>query len=54
MPSEEEIFAAHEGGKLCTGLPFAIGTQRALAIAYTPGVAQVSRAIAGDATLARQ
>jgi malate dehydrogenase (oxaloacetate-decarboxylating) len=52
--TEEEIFAAHEGGKLSTGLPFEITTQRALAIAYTPGVAQVSRAIAGDETLARQ
>jgi malate dehydrogenase (oxaloacetate-decarboxylating) len=54
MLSEDEIFAAHEGGKLSTGLPFAINTQRARAIAYTPGVAQVSRAIAGDETLARQ
>ncbi len=51
---EDEIFAAHEGGKLSTGLSFDISTQRALAIAYTPGVAQVSRAIAGDETLARQ
>ncbi|MGH3979885.1 MAG: NAD(P)-dependent malic enzyme [Pseudonocardiaceae bacterium] len=50
--TEEEIFAAHEGGKLSTGLPFAISNQRALATAYTPGVAQVSRAIAGDETLA--
>ncbi|MGH3905542.1 MAG: NAD(P)-dependent malic enzyme [Pseudonocardiaceae bacterium] len=48
------MFAAHEGGKLSTGLPFDISTQRALAIAYTPGVAQVSLAIAGDETLARQ
>ena len=52
--TEDEIFAAHRGGKLSTGLPFEINSQRALAIAYTPGVAQVSRAIAGDETLARQ
>ncbi|MQA14097.1 MAG: NAD-dependent malic enzyme [Pseudonocardiaceae bacterium] len=52
--TEDEIFAAHEGGKLSTGLPFAIHDQRALATAYTPGVAQVSRAIAGDETLAAQ
>ncbi|MGH4016073.1 MAG: NAD(P)-dependent malic enzyme [Pseudonocardiaceae bacterium] len=52
--TEDEIFAAHEGGKLFTGLPFEISSQRALAIAYTPGVARVSRAIAGDETLARQ
>ena len=29
-----------------------LDTQRALSIAYTPGVAQVSRAIAADHTLA--
>ncbi len=52
--TEEEVFHAHEGGKLATGLPFAINNQRALATAYTPGVAQVSRAIAGDETLARR
>ncbi|HEY6422862.1 MAG TPA: NADP-dependent malic enzyme [Pseudonocardiaceae bacterium] len=52
--TEDEIFAAHKGGKLSTGLPFEINSQRALAIAYTPGVAWVSRAIASDAALARQ
>jgi malate dehydrogenase (oxaloacetate-decarboxylating) len=52
--TQDEIFAAHRGGKLSTGLPFEINSQRALAIAYTPGVAQVSRAIADDETLARQ
>ncbi|MPZ64481.1 MAG: NAD-dependent malic enzyme [Pseudonocardiaceae bacterium] len=52
--TEGEIFAAHEGGKLSTGLPFALDDQRALATAYTPGVAQVSRAIAGDETLAQR
>lgn len=31
-----------------------LDTQRALSIAYTPGVAQVSRAIAADATLAKK
>ncbi|WP_412176932.1 NADP-dependent malic enzyme [Mycobacterium heckeshornense] len=34
------------------GLKTALDTQRALSIAYTPGVAQVSRAIAADHTLA--
>jgi malate dehydrogenase (oxaloacetate-decarboxylating) len=52
--TEDEIFAAHRGGKLSIGLPFEIDSQRALAIAYTPGVAQVSRAIADDETLARR
>ena len=49
---DAEIFAAHEGGKLSIGLKTPLDTQRALSIAYTPGVAQVSRAIATDHTLA--
>ncbi|WP_410506814.1 NAD(P)-dependent malic enzyme [[Mycobacterium] appelbergii] len=49
---DAEIFAAHEGGKLSIGLNSPLDTQRALSIAYTPGVAQVSRAIATDHTLA--
>lgn len=50
--SDEEIFAAHQGGKLSVELKAPLDTQRALSIAYTPGVAQVSRAIATDQTLA--
>jgi malate dehydrogenase (oxaloacetate-decarboxylating) len=50
--NDAEIFAAHEGGKLSVALNEPLDTQRALSIAYTPGVAQVSRAIAGDHTLA--
>ncbi|WP_237572245.1 NAD(P)-dependent malic enzyme [Mycolicibacterium lacusdiani] len=49
---DAEIFAAHEGGKLSIDLKTPLDTQRALSIAYTPGVAQVSRAIAADRTLA--
>ena len=49
---DEEIFAAHEGGKLVVELKAPLDTQRALSIAYTPGVARVSRAIAADPTLA--
>ncbi|EGD55044.1 Malate dehydrogenase (oxaloacetate- decarboxylating) [Gordonia neofelifaecis NRRL B-59395] len=46
MPiTDDEIFAAHEGGKLSVELRAPIDTQRDLSIAYTPGVAQVSRAI---------
>lgn len=51
---DNEIFEAHEGGKLSVGLKSPLDTQRALSIAYTPGVAQVSRAIAADATLAKR
>ncbi|HEY6818471.1 MAG TPA: NAD-dependent malic enzyme, partial [Mycobacterium sp.] len=50
--TDAEIFEAHSGGKLSIGLTAALDTQRSLSIAYTPGVAQVSRAIAGDHTLA--
>ena len=49
---DEEIFGAHVGGKLSVALKAPLDTQRALSIAYTPGVAQVSRAIAADHTLA--
>jgi malate dehydrogenase (oxaloacetate-decarboxylating) len=49
---DDEIFAAHQGGKLSVELKAPLDTQRALSIAYTPGVAQVSRAIATDHTLA--
>jgi malate dehydrogenase (oxaloacetate-decarboxylating) len=50
--TDAEIFEAHSGGKLSVGPTTALDTQRSLSIAYTPGVAQVSRAIAGDHTLA--
>jgi malate dehydrogenase (oxaloacetate-decarboxylating) len=50
--TDAEIFEAHSGGKLSVDPTTALNTQRALSIAYTPGVAQVSRAIAGDHTLA--
>jgi malate dehydrogenase (oxaloacetate-decarboxylating) len=44
----DEIFEAHVGGKLSVELKTPLDTRRALSIAYTPGVAQVSRAIAAD------
>jgi malate dehydrogenase (oxaloacetate-decarboxylating) len=50
--TDGEIFEAHVGGKLSVGLTAPLDTQRSLSIAYTPGVAQVSRAIAADHTLA--
>jgi malate dehydrogenase (oxaloacetate-decarboxylating) len=49
---DEEIFDAHLAGKLSVQLRAPLDSQRALSIAYTPGVAQVSRAIAADHTLA--
>jgi malate dehydrogenase (oxaloacetate-decarboxylating) len=50
--SDDEIFEAHVAGKLSVELKAPLDTQRALSVAYTPGVAQVSRAIAADHTLA--
>ena len=49
---DDEIFDAHVGGKLSVALSAPLDTQRALSIAYTPGVARVCRAIAADRTLA--
>ncbi|NLG46538.1 NADP-dependent malic enzyme [Gordonia sp. (in: high G+C Gram-positive bacteria)] len=52
MPiTDDEIFRAHEGGKLSVELRSPIDTQRDLSIAYTPGVAQVSRAIHAEPEL---
>ncbi|MFC8180955.1 NADP-dependent malic enzyme [Rhodococcus sp. NPDC057297] len=52
--TDEDIFLGHVGGKLSVELTAPLETQRDLSIAYTPGVAQVSRAIASDASLAKQ
>ncbi|NUS95661.1 MAG: NADP-dependent malic enzyme [Nocardia sp.] len=52
--THEEIFAGHLGGKLSVELSSPLATQRDLSIAYTPGVAQVSRAIAEDEKLAKR
>ncbi|GAA4015401.1 NADP-dependent malic enzyme [Allokutzneria multivorans] len=50
--TDAEIFEAHEGGKLAVGATASLADPRALSIAYTPGVARVSKAIAEDASLA--
>ncbi|MDH6532568.1 malate dehydrogenase (oxaloacetate-decarboxylating) [Aurantimicrobium minutum] len=52
-PTRDEIFAAHEGGKLEIVLSSPIESKRDLSIAYTPGVAEVCRAIHDDASVAR-
>ncbi|MDO3645365.1 NADP-dependent malic enzyme [Nocardia mangyaensis] len=52
--TNDEIFAGHLGGKLSVELAAPLETQRDLSIAYTPGVAQVSRAIAEDAALTKR
>ena len=52
--TDAEIFAGHEGGKLSVAATRPIEAARDLSIAYTPGVAKVSRAIAEDASLAER
>ncbi|TWE30128.1 malate dehydrogenase (oxaloacetate-decarboxylating) [Prauserella muralis] len=52
--SDEEIFTGHEGGKLSVAATRPITQARDLSVAYTPGVAKVSRAIAEDAALAKR
>jgi malate dehydrogenase (oxaloacetate-decarboxylating) len=51
-PTTAEILATHVGGKLATGLTAPLSDDRDLSVSYTPGVAQVSRAIAADTRLA--
>jgi malate dehydrogenase (oxaloacetate-decarboxylating) len=46
------VFAVHVGGKLETVPRIALRDRRDLSLAYTPGVAQVSRAIAAEPALA--
>ncbi|WP_197318533.1 NADP-dependent malic enzyme [Saccharomonospora sp. NB11] len=50
--SDEDIFHGHERGKLSVAATRPICEARDLSIAYTPGVAKVSRAIADDPALA--
>ncbi len=50
--TSEEIFTAHEGGKLSVVSKSPLATRRDLSIAYTPGVAEVSRAVAADPAMA--
>jgi malate dehydrogenase (oxaloacetate-decarboxylating) len=52
--TDDEIFRAHEGGKLDIAVSRPIADPRTLSIVYTPGVAKVSRAIAEDASLAKK
>ncbi|WP_370944402.1 NADP-dependent malic enzyme [Amycolatopsis sp. cg5] len=52
--TDAEIFRGHEGGKLSVAATRPISDARDLSVAYTPGVAKVSRAIAQDAAMAKQ
>ena len=46
--TDEEVFNAHLGGKLSVEATLPLASKRDLSIAYTPGVAKVSQAIADD------
>lgn len=46
--TDAEIFDAHLGGKLSVSSQMPLNTKHDLSIAYTPGVAKVSQAIADD------
>ena len=48
----DPVFRAHEGGKLGVHATSDLRDAADLSLLYTPGVAQVSRAIAADPTLA--
>src|SRR5947209_129667 len=48
------VFVAHEGGKLTVRSTLPLTDRAALSLAYTPGVAEVSAAIAADEQLAER
>ncbi len=52
--TDTEIFEGHEGGKLSVAATRPISSPRDLSVAYTPGVAKVSLAIAEDAAKAKR
>ncbi|GAA1215558.1 NAD(P)-dependent malic enzyme [Prauserella alba] len=52
--SDDDIFGGHEGGKLSVSATRPITQARDLSIAYTPGVAKVSRAIEDQPELAKR
>jgi malate dehydrogenase (oxaloacetate-decarboxylating) len=51
---DREVFRVHEGGKLSVHSNLPLTDRASLSLAYTPGVAEVCSAIAGDVSLARR
>ncbi|AWV47761.1 hypothetical protein DIJ64_05805 [Mycobacterium leprae] len=49
---DDDIFRAHVGEKFSVALKTPLDAQRAFSVPYTPGVAQVSHAIAANRALA--
>ena len=54
LVTDSAVFAAHLGGKLTVRSTLPLTDQAALSLAYTPGVAEVSAAIAADEGLAER
>jgi malate dehydrogenase (oxaloacetate-decarboxylating) len=52
--SDDPVFVAHRGGKMQIASTVPLSSRADLAIAYTPGVADVCRAIAEDASLVEE
>src|SRR5699024_9355990 len=50
--TDDEVFHGHEGGKLSVAATRPISQPRDLSVAYTPGVAKVSSAIAAESSQA--
>ena len=50
--SEGPVFDLHRGGKMAVASTVPLSTREDLSLAYTPGVAEVCRAIAADPSLA--
>jgi malate dehydrogenase (oxaloacetate-decarboxylating) len=50
--ADSPVFQAHEGGKLVVSSTLPLTSREGLSLAYTPGVAEVSAAIAADERLA--
>src|SRR5690349_5319765 len=48
LSASDRVFLLHLGGKIHTRSKLPVHTRNALSMAYTPGVARVSRAIADD------
>src|SRR5438552_5285083 len=52
--ADSMVFRVHEGGKLVLRSTLPLTDRESLSLAYTPGVAEVCRAIAADPSLARR
>src|SRR5688500_13690351 len=54
MVESDSVFALHRGGKMAIRSTVPLSSREDLSLAYTPGVAEVCRAIAESPALARE